>query len=164
MATSYVIPPFSVSCLNGSRIFPNYYVGVGPGALRYRGIGVASSGNLSGGATGELIFQIPRGLPSGSPYLNGYVQVPVNTGSGNFEILWSTASSGQNPAAFNLLSEGTNTITYSANESGVLKPITIPLDATGISAGNVVMMRTVFNSGSLDFQQTSTWRFWIEYQ
>lgn len=167
MPTSYIIPPCSVACLNGGRIFPNYYVGSsGPGVLRYKGIGIAGSGSLSGNATGEMVFQIPRGLPSGSPSLNGYVQAPVNGGTGSYEILWTSVSSGQDPSSFSLFTEGTGSIGYTSGQSGYLKPISIALDAdpSGISPGDIVSMRTVFLSNGWTIPQTSTWRFWIEYQ
>lgn len=167
VVANYIIPPCSVACLNGGRIFPNYYVGSsGPGVLRYKGIGVAGSGSMTSNATGELVFQIPKTLPTGAVVLNGYLQAPVNGGTGSYEILWSSISSGQDPASFNLFSEGTGSIGYQSSESGYLKSISIPLDAdpSGISPGDVVSMRTVFLSNGWTIPQTSTWRFWIEYQ
>jgi hypothetical protein len=167
VVANYIIPPCSVACLNGGRIFPNYYVGSsGPGVLRYKGIGVAGSGSMTDNATGELVFQIPKTLPTGSVVLNGYLQAPVNGGTGSYEILWASISSGQDPASFILFTEGTGSIGYQSSESGYLKSISIPLDAdpSGILPGDIVSMRTVFLSNGWTIPQTSTWRFWIEYQ
>lgn len=164
---SYIIPPYSIACLNGGRIFPNYYIASsGPGVLRYKGIGLAGSGSLTGNTTGELVFQIPNILPTGSPVLNGRVQAPVVGGTGSYEILWTSVSTGQDPASFSLFTEGTGSIGYQSTESGYVKAFSIPLDAdaSGIAAGDMVTMRAVFLSNGWTIPQTSTWRLWIEYQ
>jgi len=162
MPTSYIIPPFSTACLNAGSIYPNYYVGVGGGVQRLKGIGILGTGTIN--ATGELAFQIPKGLPSGTPKLNGYAISPIS-GVATYEVMWTSVSSGLNPALRTPVSEGSNTITWVAGQSGVLKPISITLDAytSGIAPGDVLLMDVRFIS-SWTLTQPSFWRFWVEYE
>ena len=130
------------------NLFPNFYAGAGGNLSAHdEGIGVAASFAAGfGSGTGELRFQIPPAVPTGTPKLFDRVLANATTGAHVFTFLAGQVSGGGNPSAVTLTSQGQNTVSFNANSADTYNDTKTTIALTPV-ANNMLVVALSINSG-----------------
>lgn len=151
-------PAFPPIPVDGGRVFSYFY----PGAFSMWGLGVTAS--LPGNATWRMGFTLPSGgVPASlSPMLQLWYRSPGTAGSATVNPKWGMAAAGIDPSAVVLSSEGNFGVTWVSSDANKLRKLSIPLDATTITSG-MLLLDLLFVSAGWTLAQPSMWLPFIEY-
>lgn len=148
--------PSSVYYVDPPDVGPGVFVGAGANSKHELGYRVAAS--ISADKTIRMRFDLPPQLPSGTGKLRLLAQAAATSGDAKLNPKWASVAAEEDPSSAALNAEGTQTITWSAGDSGVYKDLRVFLDADVLVAGEVVVMDLVFETTNWTLAVDSVWR------
>ena len=147
--------PNSAYPVTAGRVFPNFHVGAGANSKHDEGLGVEAS--VGADSTWRLRFQMPPTLPTGTGKLRLLALANATSGNAKVNPKWVTVAAGADPSSATLVAETVQTVTWAAGDNDKYKELKVILDASTLTAGEIVVMDLVFETASWTLAQVSTW-------
>lgn len=136
-----VVWPHSAVPVTSGMVYPAIFSGDGGTFTHQEGLGVVDATTLTSDAIWRLAFWMPpTSLPSGTCKLQIWALADAVTGNLKINPKWASVAAEEDSSSATLQAEGTQTISWGANDDDEYKELKVTLDADTPVAGEMIVM------------------------
>lgn len=149
--------PASAFPVTSGFVYPGCHVGAGANSKQDCGMQVTDATTLTTDAIWRLRFWMPPTLPTGTAKLKIWALANATSNAVKINPKWAMVAAEADPSGAALNAEGTQTITWAAGDNDQYKELLVVLDATTVTAGNMLVMDLTFEDTSFTLAVVSTY-------